>query len=246
MRAESPGPSVEKLVPRIKTSSKMLYTIYLGMTLIMFILLLLGKMPLFDTITLTLASAGTGGFSIKNSGLADYSYYQQSVITIFMFLFGINFNFYYLIILRKFKSAFKMEEVRWYFIIFITAIILISFNIGEDQKVFLFATPSAFHVSSIITTTGYTTLDFNYWPTFSKSVLILLMFIGACAGSTSGGIKVSRIVIAFKSIGKELSYLLHRRSVKILKFEGRRYKMKQCVQSIPILLPMLLSLQLPS
>ncbi|NLP35707.1 MAG: TrkH family potassium uptake protein, partial [Clostridiales bacterium] len=222
MRAESPGPSVEKLVPRIKTSSKMLYTIYLGMTLIMFILLLLGKMPLFDTITLTLASAGTGGFSIKNSGLADYSYYQQSVITIFMFLFGINFNFYYLIILRKFKSAFKMEEVRWYFIIFITAIILISFNIGGIKGFFSSLHQAAFHVSSIITTTGYTTLDFNYWPTFSKSVLILLMFIGACAGSTSGGIKVSRIVIAFKSIGKELSYLLHRRSVKILKFEGKK------------------------
>lgn len=222
MRAESPGPSVEKLTPRIKTSSKMLYTIYLGLTVIMIILLLLGRTPLFDTLTLTFGSAGTGGFSIKNSGLANYTPYQQSVITIFMFLFGVNFNFYYLLLFRKFKAAFKMEEVQWYFIIFSAAIIIISFNTGGIKGFFSAFHHAAFQVSAIMTTTGYATLDFNNWPTFSKTILVLLMFIGACAGSTGGGIKVSRIVMLFKSIGKELSYLLHKRSVKILKFEGKK------------------------
>ena len=222
MRAESPGPSVEKLVPRIKTSSKMLYTIYFGMTLLMILLLLLGKMPLFDTLTLTFGTAGTGGFSVKNSGLADYTYYQQTVITIFMFLFGVNFNFYYLILLRKFKAAFKSEEVRWYFLIFSSAILLVSLNTGGFKGFFSSIHHAAFQVSSIMTTTGYSTLDYNQWPTFSKTILVLLMFIGACAGSTGGGIKVSRIVILFKSIGKELSYLLHKRSIKVLKFEGKK------------------------
>lgn len=222
MRAESPGPSVEKLVPRIKSSSKMLYTIYFGMTLLMIVLLLLGKMPLFDTLTLTFGTAGTGGFSIRNSGLANYTYYQQTVITIFMFLFGVNFNFYYLILLRKFKTAFQSEEVRWYFIIFSGAIVLISLNTGGLRGFFSSIHHAAFQVSSIMTTTGYSTLDYNQWPTFSKTILVLLMFIGACAGSTGGGIKVSRIVILFKSIGKELSYLLHKRSIKILKFEGKK------------------------
>lgn len=222
MRAESPGPSVEKLVPRIKTTSKMLYTIYFGMTIIMIVLLLLGRMPLFDTLTLTFGSAGTGGFSIKNSGLSEYTYYQQSVITIFMFLFGVNFNFYYLLLLRNFKAAFKLEEVRWYFIIFASAIILIALNTGGIKGFFPAIHHAAFQVSSIMTTTGYATVDFNYWPTFSKTILVLLMFIGACAGSTGGGIKVSRIVMVFKSIGKELSYLVHKRSIKILKFDGKK------------------------
>lgn len=235
MRAESPGPSVEKLVPRIKTSSKMLYTIYFGMTLVMIVLLLLGRMPLFDTLTLTFGSAGTGGFSIKNSGLADYTYYQQTVITIFMFLFGVNFNFYYLLLLRNFKAAFKIEEVRWYFIIFSAAVILITLNTGGIKGFFSAIHHAAFQVSSIMTTTGYATLDFNNWPTFSKTILFLLMFIGACAGSTGGGIKVSRIVIVFKSIGKELSYLIHKRSVKILKFEGKKIQ-HETMRSINIYL----------
>ncbi|NLK28957.1 MAG: TrkH family potassium uptake protein [Clostridiales bacterium] len=222
MRAESPGYSVEKLVPRIRSSSKMLYSIYIGMTLLMIILLLLGKTPLFDALTLSFGTAGTGGFAIKNTGLADYTYYQQSVITIFMFLFGVNFNFYYLLLFGKFKSAFKMEEVRWYFIVFSLAVILISINTGNVKGLFSAIHHSAFQVSSIMTTTGYATLDFNRWPTFSKTILVLLMFIGACGGSTGGGIKVSRIIILFKSIGKELSYLLHRRSIKVLKFEGKK------------------------
>ena len=235
MRAESPGPSVEKMVPRIRSTSKKLYTIYLAMTIIMIIILLIGKTPLFDALTLTFGSAGTGGFSIKNSGLADYSYFQQTVITIGMFLFGVNFNFYYLLLIGKFKSAFKIEEVRWYFIIFSSSIILISLNIGGLKGPFSAFHSSAFQVSSIMTTTGYATVDFNQWPTFSKTILIILMYIGACAGSTGGGLKVSRIVILFKTIGKELSYLIHKRSVKVLKFEGKKIE-HETMRSINIYL----------
>ncbi len=222
MRAESTGPSVEKLVPRMRTSATLLYGIYIGMTLLEIILLLAGKMPLFDALTLSFGSAGTGGFAIKSTSIMSYSPYLQSVITVFMFLFGINFNFYYLILLRKAKDAIKMEEVKWYFIIVASAIILISLNTGGFKGFFGAIHHSAFQVSSIITTTGYATLDFNYWPTFSKTVLVLLMFIGACAGSTGGGMKVSRILVLFKTIGKEMSYLIHKRSVKVLKLSDKR------------------------
>lgn len=222
MRAESTGPSVEKLLPRMRTSATLLYVIYIGMTLLEILLLLAGKMPLFDALTLTFGSAGTGGFAIKSTSIMSYSPYLQSVITVFMFLFGINFNFYYLILLRKAKDAIKMEEVKWYFIIVASAIILISLNTGGFKGFFGAIHHSAFQVSSIITTTGYATLDFNYWPTFSKTVLVLLMFIGACAGSTGGGMKVSRILVLFKTIGKEMSYLIHKRSVKVLKLSDKR------------------------
>jgi trk system potassium uptake protein TrkH len=222
MRAESPGPSVEKLVPRVRTSAALLYGIYIGMTILQVLLLLVGRMPLFDALTLTFGTAGTGGFGINNSSIMSYSHYNQSVITVFMFLFGINFNFYYLFLLRKAKDAFRMEEVKWYFTIVISAIILISLNTGGFKGFFDAIHHSAFQVSSIITTTGYATLDFNNWPTFSKTILVLLMFIGACAGSTGGGIKVSRIIVLFKTIGKEMSYLVHRRSVKVIKFSGKK------------------------
>lgn len=233
MRAESPGPSVEKLVPRMRTSAALLYIIYIGMTLLQIVLLLLGNLPLFDALTLSFGSAGTGGFAIKNSSIMSYSTYVQSVITIFMFLFGVNFNFYYLILLKKAKSAFKMEEVRWYFIIVISAIILIAFNTGGLKGFFSALHHSAFQVSSIITTTGYATIDFNYWPTFSKTILVVLMFIGACAGSTGGGIKVSRIIVLFKTIGKEMSYLIHKRSVKVLKINGKKIE-NEAVRSINV------------
>lgn len=235
MRAESPGHSVEKMVPRIRSSSKKLYTIYFAMTIIMIIILLIGKMPLFDALILTFGSAGTGGFSIKNSGLADYSYFQQTVITIGMFLFGVNFNFYYVLLLGKIRSAFKMEEVRWYFIIYSSAIVLISLNVGGFKGFFPAIHHSAFQVSSIMTTTGYATVNFNYWPAFSKAILVILMFIGACGGSTGGGIKVSRVVILFKTIGKELSYLIHRRSVKVLKFDDKKIE-HETMRSINIYL----------
>lgn len=192
------------------------------MTILQIVLLLIGRMPLFDALTLTFGTAGTGGFAIKNDSLATYTYYQQAVITIFMFLFGVNFNVYFLMTMKKFKDALKSEEANWYTIIVVTAIILISLNTGGIKGFFGAIHDAAFQVSSIITTTGYATLDFNYWPTFSKVILVILMFIGACAGSTGGGIKVSRIVILFKSICHEISYQLHKRSVKVLKFDGKK------------------------
>ena len=222
MRAESPGPSVDKLVPRMRTSASLLYGIYIGMTILMIILLLIGKMPLFDSLTLTFGTAGTGGFAINNTSIMSYTPYHQSVITIFMFLFGVNFNFYYLILLRKVKDAVKMEEVRWYFIIFAGAVILISLNTGGLKGFFNALHHSAFQVSSIMTTTGYATVDFNYWPTFSKTILVILMFIGACAGSTGGGIKVSRILMLFKTIGKEMAFLVHKRSIKVIKINDKK------------------------
>lgn len=233
MRAESTGPSVEKLVPRMRTSAALLYGIYIGMTVLQILLLLAGGMPLFDALTITFGSAGTGGFAIKNNSIMSYSPYLQNVITIFMFLFGVNFNFYYLILLRKAKDAFKIEEVKWYFIIVISAIILISLNTGGFNGFFDAIHHSAFQVSSIITTTGYATKDFNLWPGFSKTILFLLMFIGACAGSTGGGMKVSRIVVLFKTIGKEMSYLLNRRSVKVIKLNGKKLE-NETVRSINV------------
>jgi len=222
MRAESPGPAVEKFVPRMRTSASLLYLIYLVMTLVQILLLYFGGMPLFDALTISFGSAGTGGFAIKNSSLADYTPYQQNVTTIFMFLFGVNFNIYYLILFRKVKAAIKSEELRAYFFIVIASIGLIALNLGGIKNFLPSIHHAAFQVSSIITTTGYATVDFNQWPTFSKIILVWLMFIGACAGSTGGGIKVSRIVILIKTIRKEMSYLIHKRSIKVLKFDGKK------------------------
>lgn len=222
MRAESPGPAVDKLVPRMKTSASLLYGIYIGMTVLLTLFLLAGRIPVFDALTLAFSTAGTGGFGIKNTSLMAYSIYTQNIITMFMILFGINFNFYYLILLKKTKDALKMEEVKWYFIIIISSILLISLNTGGLNGFFSSLHHSAFQVSSIITTTGYSTLNYNNWPSFSKAILLLLMFLGGCAGSTSGGMKISRIIILFKTIGKEMSYLIHRRSVKVLKLNGKR------------------------
>ncbi len=221
MRAESPGPSVEKFAPRMRSTASLLYLIYFVMTAIQVVLLLLGGMRLFDSLTITFGSAGTGGFAIKNSSCADYTPYQQNVITIFMFLFGVNFNIYYLILLKKFKAAIKSEELRAYALIVLGAIVLIAFNLGGFKNFFPSIHHAAFQVSSIITTTGYATTDFNHWPTFSRFILVWLMFIGACAGSTGGGMKVSRIVVLFKTIRKEMSSLVHKRSVKIIKFDGK-------------------------
>lgn len=222
LRAESPGPSIEKLVPRMKTTATLLYAIYFGMTILQIILLLIGGMPLFDALTITFGTAGTGGFAIRNDSLASYSPYLQGVCTVFMFLFGINFNIYYLLLFGKFKTAIKSEELRAYILIVLSAIVLIALNLGGIRGFLGSVHHAAFQVSSIITTTGYSTVDFNLWPTFSKAILVFIMFIGACAGSTGGGMKVSRIVILFKSIGKELSYLIHKRSIKVLKFDGNR------------------------
>lgn len=222
MRAEMPGPIVGKIVPRARQTARILYIIYFAMTVIETVLLLVGGMPLFDSIVHAFGTAGTGGFGIRNDSIASYSPYLQWVITIFMFLFGINFNLFYLIIMKKAKSAFKSGELWAYIAISGTAIAIICHNTYSMFNSFgdAFRT-SAFQVASIITTTGYSTVDFNLWPNLSKVVLLLLMFIGACAGSTGGGFKVTRIVMLFKSIKQEIRRMIHPRSVTAVKFEGK-------------------------
>lgn len=222
MRAESPGPSVEKMVPRMRATALLLYKIYLGMTIVQIVLLLISGMPVFDSLTIALGTAGTGGFAIKNTSIMPYTKFQQAIITIFMFLFGVNFNIYYLLLLRKFKDAIKSEELKWYISIVSISIILIALNTGGAKGFFTSIHDAAFQVSSIISTTGYSTVDFNYWPTFSKIILVILMFTGACAGSTCGGMKISRIVVLLKSVRHEVSTQLHKRSVRILKMDGKK------------------------
>lgn len=222
MRAESPGPSVGKLGPKVMYTARILYLIYIGMTLIQIIFMLAGGCPLFDSLTLTFGSAGTGGFGIKNDSLAGYSPYIQWVVTIFMTLFGINFNFYFLLLFRKWKQAFRMEEVWGYIGVIVAAIALITWNIYNTAVGFFDnVRDAAFQVSSIITTTGYSTVDFEQWPSLSKTILVLLMFIGACAGSTGGGIKVSRFVLLFKTVIRELKSYIFPKSVTKIKMDGR-------------------------
>lgn len=222
MKAESPGPSVSRLVPKVRTTAKILYSIYIGMTIIQVVLLVLGKMSLFDALTLTFGTAGTGGFGIRNDSVGSFSSYHQIVTTIFMILFGINFNAYYFILLGKAKAAFKIEEVRGYLAIIGVATLAIAVNIyhmyGSLAETLRHA---AFQVASIITTTGYTTTDFNQWPEVSRTILVILMFIGACAGSTGGGIKVSRILILLKTVKKEIGQYLHPKNVKKIKMDGK-------------------------
>lgn len=222
MKAESPGPSVGKLVPKIRSTARILYLIYLGMSIIMLVLLLLGNMPLFDALATTFGTAGTGGFGIKNDSFAGYSDYIQWVTAIFMMLFGINFNAYYLILFHDLKKALKIEEVRWY----LTIIFLSSFVIFTDLMQFYPSLSAAvkdsfFQVSSLITTTGFATADFNLWSATSKSTLVLLMFIGACAGSTGGGLKVSRLIILIKTIFKELTSYTHPKSIVKIKMDDK-------------------------
>lgn len=222
MRAESPGPSVGKLVPKVKHTARILYIIYLGLSLIEFIVLIAAKMPVFDAMNTTFGTAGTGGFGIKNTSLGGYSVTIQWIVTIFMMLFGVNFNAYYIMIFGSIKKALSMEEVRAYFGIILTAIVIITINIYSIcSGVWDAVTKSAFQVSSIITTTGFATTDFNIWPQTSKTILVLLMFVGACAGSTGGGIKVSRFVILIKTVIKELNSYIHPRSVRKIKVEGK-------------------------
>lgn len=222
MRAESPGPSVGKLVPKIRHTARILYMIYIGMTVLQVILLCFGDMPLFEAVNTAFATAGTGGFGIKNDSFASYSPYLQWVTTIFMILFGVNFNAYYILLFSKLKKNFFMEEVRYYFLIIIGAIGIIFVNILEtSQNAFKALTDASFQVASIITTTGFATADFNEWSGTAKTILVLLMFIGACAGSTGGGIKVSRVIIMVKSVFKECHSYIHPKSIKKIKFEGK-------------------------
>lgn len=222
MRAESPGPSVGKLVPKIKTTARLLYVIYFGLTLIQIIFMLAGGLNLFDTLTITFGTAGTGGFGVKNNSIGGYSPYIQWVVAIFMFLFGVNFNVYYLFIYRKWRKALSIEEVRTYFIIVIVSTGIIFFNIlGTINSISDALRHAFFQVSTLMTSTGFSTTDYDLWPQTSKTVLVLVMFIGACAGSTGGGIKVSRIIILFKSIKKELTSYIHPKSILKIKMDGK-------------------------
>ena len=223
MRAEVPGPIVGKLVPKMRDTAKILYSIYFGLSLIMFVLLILGGMPIFDSAIHVFGTAGTGGFSCKNSSVGFYdSAYIDWVITIFMALFGVNFNLYYFLLLRNFKAAFKNEELLWYVGIMTSASIMIALNImPEFGSFFESLRYSAFQVSTIMTTTGFATTDFNLWPAFSKNILILLMFIGASAGSTGGGLKVSRLLIIAKATRNEIRKMLHPRMVSSVSMDEK-------------------------
>ncbi|MDD6614537.1 MAG: TrkH family potassium uptake protein [Lachnospiraceae bacterium] len=222
MKAESPGPVVGKLVPKVKSTALILYLMYIALSLLQLVFLLLGRMPLFDAVTTVFGTAGTGGFGIRGDSIAGYSPYIQVVITVFMILFGVNFNFYYLLTRKKWKAAVGMSEVRAYFLIILSAVALITFNIsGMFSSVWEALRHAAFQVGSIMTTTGFATADFDLWPSFSKTLLVLLMFVGACAGSTGGGIKVSRVMILLKSVKKELDVIVHPHNVRKLKVDGR-------------------------
>ena len=222
MKAESPGPSVEKLFPTVQSTAKALYKMYLFLTVLQVILLLVGRMPLFDALTITFGTAGTGGFGVHNNSAAGYSPYCQYVITLFMILFGVNFSVYFLIMIRRTKRALQSEEIRYYLGIIGICILVIMFNIRHMyptlEETFRQA---AFQVASIITTTGYSTTDFNYWPELSRNILLLIMFVGACAGSTGGGIKVSRIIVLAKSIRQELIHFIHPRAVTKITVDGK-------------------------
>lgn len=222
LRAESPGPTVSKMVPRMVDSTKILYGIYLALTAIQVLFYLAGGMPLFDSLCHTFGTAGTGGFSVKAASMGAYDAYAQTVTTVFMILFGVNFSIYFFLLRRKFDLIYKNTELRWYLIIIFSSIGLITVNVLPLFPSFREALHhSAFSVASIITTTGYCTADFNLWPEFSRVILVLLMLVGACAGSTGGGLKVSRAVILIRAAGMELGRLVHPRTVKVLQLDGK-------------------------
>ncbi len=223
LRAEMPGPIVGKIVPRAGDTAKILYLIYIVLTAVEIILLVIGGMPLYDSVIHAFGTAGTGGFGIKSDSIAGYSPFLQWVITIFMMIFGVNFNLYYLLLRKRVKAVFKSEELWFYIGIALVATIIITVKIyplytsvGESLRL------ASFQVASIITTTGYATADFNLWPELAKATLLLLMFTGACAGSTAGGMKLSRVVMLFKMIRREIKHMLHPRSVGAVRFEGKK------------------------
>jgi len=223
IRAEMPGPVVGKLLPRTRDTAKILYLIYLAMSLVQVILLLISGMSLFDSVVHMFGTAGTGGFGIHSDSAAGFTPLQQWIITVFMLLFGINFNLYYLILIRRFRTAIRSTELHCYGIIVAVATAILCFNsaplfdsLGESLR------HAAFQVSSVISTTGFSTLDFNTLPALSQSVLLLLMFLGACAGSTAGGLKISRFILIAKNCMSEFRYMLHPKSVSVLSFEGKK------------------------
>ena len=222
VKAESTGPAVSKLVPKVKSTAKILYSIYIALTVLMVILLLCGGLDLFESLTIAFGTAGTGGFGIVNSSISEFSPYVQIVVTIFMVLFGIDFSIYYLILMRKFTAVLKSEEVRTYLLIIFASIAVITLNVSNMfSSVSEALRHTSFQVASIISSTGYMTSDFNLWPSLSKTILVMLMFVGACAGSTGGGMKVSRIMILAKSIIKEIKILAHPKSTVKITMNGR-------------------------
>ena len=222
MKAESPGPSVSKLVPKVRSTAKLLYGLYVALSLLELALLLLGSMPLFDALCTTFGTAGTGGFGIKNSSIGEYSAYIQSIVTIFMILFGINFNVYFLLYMRKPKEALRCEEAGWYLAIIAVSTLIITVFIRNSFPDLVTAfRHAAFQVGSIITTTGFSSCDFDLWPTLSKEILVMLMFVGACAGRTGGGMKVSRLLLMGKTVGKELKQALHPQVVAPVRMDGK-------------------------
>lgn len=222
MKAESPGPSVGKLVPKLRGTAKILYLIYFALTVTEFLLLVLFGCPVFDSLNLSFATAGTGGFGVLNSSAGDYNMAIQTILTIFMVLFGVNFNVYFLIVCGKVKEAMKSHEVRAYLGIILVASLVVAGNIHQMfDTVGETLLHSFFQVGSVITTTGFSTVDFNLWPELSRTILVCLMFVGACAGSTGGGMKVSRILIMLNTVRKELAYVVHPREVRKNTFEGK-------------------------
>ncbi len=224
LRAESPGPDVGKLVPKMKQTAKILYIIYIVMTVIDIFLLLLGNLSLLDAVCLGFGTAGTGGFGVRNDSFASYSPYIQNVTTLFMFLFGINFSCYFLLLMRQFKSVFRDEELRLYVSIAGISVLLIglnTFTTSFDGDFWVALRHAAFQVSSIMTTTGYATVDFDAWHSFSKGILLMLMLIGACAGSTGGGLKVSRVLILFKNLRRNIRQVVNPHKVMAIRSGGR-------------------------
>ena len=221
LKAESPGPDVGKLMPKLGQTALTLYSIYIGLTALNFIALIIAKMHWFDALCTAFGTAGTGGFGIKADSIASYSPAIQIITTVFMLLFGVNFNCYYWLLLRNFKSVFKNEELRLYLGSFVAAPALITINtlkmfssVGEGLR------HAAFQVASIMTTTGFATTDFNLWPAFSKAIILLLMIMGACAGSTGGGFKCARVLILFKNLRRSIKKMLHPQSVQTIRTDG--------------------------
>lgn len=234
MRAEMPGPVVGKIVPRVKDTAKILYLIYIALTAIEVVMLLCGGMPVFDSLVHSFGTAGTGGFGIKSDSIASYSPYLQWVIAIFMLLFGVNFNLYYLLLIKRFRSVFRSTELWVYIGIAFVSSAIITLNVFPMYKNSSVAIrQSVFQVSSILTTTGYATADFNKWNSLSKGIIFVLMFSGGCAGSTAGGLKISRTIMMFKMIGREFKRMLHPRTVSTVRFEGKTVE-EQTLQGVTV------------
>ena len=222
MKAESPGPVVGKLVPKVRYTARILYLLYIVLTIVQFLLLVIGGMIPFEALCTAFGTAGTGGFGFRNDSFDSFSPYIQWVVAIFMIIFGVNFNVYFLILMRKFSQALRCEEMRWYLGIIAAAAALICVNAYDAAMTFEYnLRTSVFQVATIITTTGFATVNFDLWPALSKAILVLLMFIGACAGSTGGGLKVSRWVMAGKSLGSYAASFLHPRGVRRVRFEDK-------------------------